>query len=99
MKAASIRHMSQLAQQWGAKGIRANTVAPGPIYIEGGAWNRIKDQATALYERDRDMHPTKRMGTAEEVANVVTFLASPAASWVNGANVRVDGAFTRGVDF
>ena len=99
MKAASIRHMSQLAQQWGPKGIRANTVAPGPIYIEGGAWNQIKDNMAPLYERDRDYHPQKRMGTAEEVARVVAFLASPAASWVNGANVRVDGAFTRGVDF
>lgn len=99
MKAASIRHMAQLAQDWGPKGIRANTVAPGPIYIDGGAWNNIKDNATALYERDRDHHPTKRMGSAEEVARVVAFLASPAASWVNGTNIRVDGAFTRGVDF
>ena len=99
MKAASIRHMSQLAQQWGPKGIRANTVAPGPIFIENGVWNRIKNEATALYERDRDWHPTKRMGTAEEVAQVVAFLASPAASWVNGVNMRVDGAFTRSVDF
>ena len=99
MKAASIRHMAQLAQTWGPKGIRANSVSPGPIFIEGGVWNMIKDNATALYERDRDFHPTKRMGSAEEVARVVTFLASPAASWVNGANVRVDGAFTRGVNF
>lgn len=99
MKAASIRHMAQLAQTWGPKGIRANSVSPGPIFIEGGVWNMIKDNATALYERDRDFHPTKRMGTAEEVARVVAFLASPAASWVNGANVRVDGAFTKGADF
>ncbi len=99
MKAASIRHMAQRALQWGNKGIRANTVAPGPIFIEGGAWNNIKDNATPLYERDRDWHPTKRMGTAEEVARVVAFLASPAASWVNGTTVRVDGAFCRGVDF
>ena len=99
MKAASIRHMAQLAQQWGAKGIRANSVAPGPIMIEGGAWDQIKEHATALYERDRDWHPSQRMGTAEEVANVVAFLASPAASWVSGATIRVDGAFTRGVDF
>ena len=84
MKAASIRHMAQLAQQWGPKGIRANSVSPGPIFIEGGVWNMIKDNMAALYERDRDYHPTKRMGTAEEVARVVAFLASPAASWVNG---------------
>ena len=99
MKAASIRHMAQRALQWGGKGIRANTVAPGPIYIEGGAWNNIRDNAAPLYERDRDWHPLKRMGTAEEVARVVAFLASPAASWVNGTTVRVDGAFCRGVDF
>lgn len=99
MKAASIRHMAQRALQWGEKGIRANTVAPGPIYIDGGAWNNIKDHATALYERDRDQHPTKRLGTPEEVARVVAFLASPAASWVNGSTVRVDGAFCRSVDF
>ena len=99
MKAASIRHMAQLAQQWGAKGIRANTVSPGPIFIEDGVWNRIKDREDGLYERDRDYHPTKRMGSGEEVARVVAFLASPAASWVNGTNVRVDGAFTRGVNF
>ncbi len=99
MKAASIRHMAQIAQQWGPKGIRANTVSPGPIFIEDGVWNRIKDEAAALYERDRDYHPTQRMGTGEEVARVVTFLASPAASWVNGTNVRVDGAFTRSVNF
>ena len=99
MKAASIRHMAQLAQQWGPKGIRANSVAPGPILIEGGAWDQIREHATPLYERDRDWHPSKRMGTAEEVANVVAFLASPAASWVSGATIRVDGAFTRGVDF
>ena len=99
MKAASIRHMAQLAQTWGPKGIRANTVSPGPIFIEDGVWNQIKENAAPLYERDRDYHPTKRMGTGEEVARVVAFLASPAASWVNGTNVKVDGAFTRGVDF
>ena len=99
MKAASIRHMAQRAQQWGPKGVRCNTVAPGPIFIEGGAWNNIKDNARELYERDRDWHPTKRMGTAEEVARVVTFLSSPAASWVSGTNLIVDGGFTKRVQF
>ena len=39
------------------------------------------------------------MGTAQEVANVVAMLASPAASWVNGANVVVDGGYTKRVGF
>lgn len=99
MKAAAIRHMAQIALRWGDKGIRANTVSPGPIYFEGGAWQMIEKHMPALYERDRDAHPSKRMGTAEEVASVVCFLASPAARWVSGANVVVDGGFTKGTDY
>ncbi len=99
MKAATINLNAQLAQRWGAEGIRANTVSPGPIYIEGGAWNMIKDNMFDLYERDRLDHPSGRLGTAEEVANVAVFLCSPAASWVTGANVPVDGGFTKQVGF
>ena len=52
MKAASIRHMAQLAQQWGAKGIRANSVAPGPIMIEGGAF---ADTGSPLHARRQNV--------------------------------------------
>jgi NAD(P)-dependent dehydrogenase (short-subunit alcohol dehydrogenase family) len=99
IKAATINHAAQLAQQWGAKGIRSNSVSPGPIYIEGGAWNMIKDNYFDLYERDRLAHPSGRMGSAEEVANVAVFVCSPAASWVSGENVVVDGGFTKSVGF
>ena len=99
LKAATINHISQIAQKLGAKGIRANVVSPGPILIEGGPWDMIKENMTPLYERDRDQHPSKRMGTDKEVANVAVFLASPLASWVTGANVPVDGGFTKGVHF
>jgi 3-oxoacyl-[acyl-carrier protein] reductase len=99
LKAATINHMAQVAQRLGEKGIRANTVSPGPILIEGGAWDNIKQNMTPLYERDRDQHPSKRLGTDKEVANVAVFLSSPLASWITGANVPVDGGFTKGVHF
>jgi NAD(P)-dependent dehydrogenase (short-subunit alcohol dehydrogenase family) len=99
LKAAAINYMAQLAQRWGPLGIRANTVSPGPILIDGGKWDGLRDRRPAIYERDRDAHPTKRMGTAQEVANMVAVLASPTASWVNGANVVVDGGYTKRVGY
>lgn len=98
-KAATINLIAQLAQRWGADGIRANTVSPGPILIENGRWDDIRDRRPEIYERDRLMHPQERMGTGDEVADVVTFLASPRASWVTGSNVVVDGGYTKQVGF
>ncbi|MBT7672191.1 MAG: SDR family oxidoreductase [Proteobacteria bacterium] len=98
-KAATINLIAQLAQRWGPQGIRANTLSPGPIMIEQGRWDDIKDRLPELYERDRLQHPLKRMGTGDEIADVVAFLASPKASWVNGANVVVDGGYTKQVGF
>jgi len=99
IKAATINYAAQLAQNWGGKGIRSNSVSPGPIYIEGGAWQHIKEHYFHLYERDRLAHPSGRLGSAEEVANVAVFVCSPAASWINGENVVVDGGFTKRVGF
>src|SRR4051794_4900171 len=99
MKAATINYMAQLAQRWGGLGIRANTVSPGPILIEGRKWDSLRERRPEIYARDRDAHPLKRMGTAEEVADIVAVLASPVASWVNGANVVVDGGYTKRVGF
>lgn len=99
IKAATVNYAAQLAQNWGDKGIRSNSISPGPIYIEGGAWQGIKDNYFDLYERDRLAHPAARLGSAEEVANVAVFVCSPAASWINGENVVVDGGFTKSVGF
>ena len=99
IKAATVNHAAQLAQNWGEKGIRGNSVSPGPIYFDGGPWESIKQNYFDLYERDRLAHPSKRMGSPEEVANVAVFVCSPAASWVNGENVVVDGGFTKRVGF
>ena len=83
-----------LAQTLARKGIRVNTIAPGPIFFENGPWDKIKSGMPEFYEATVADQPSGRMGTAEEVANVAAFLCSPAASWVTGANIVVDG-YTR----
>ena len=87
------------AQVLGAKGIRCNVVSPGPIFVEGGDWNRIKDHMTAFYEATEKLHPQGALGTVQDVANVVTFLVSDAARHVNGVNITVDGGFLKRIDF
>ena len=98
-KAAIIHYTQGLAFQLAGKGIRANTVSPGNTYFEGGVWHKIKDGNPALYKTALDLNPTGRMGTPQEMANAVAFLASPAASFITGTNLVVDGALTRGVQF
>ncbi|MEL6891561.1 MAG: SDR family oxidoreductase [Actinomycetota bacterium] len=95
MKAALTNYMSQLAFELAPTHIRANTVSPGPIYIENGSWGWIENNMPDYFAENVAHQPQGRLGTPQEVANVVAFLASPAASWVTGENVVVDGAFTR----
>lgn len=97
MKAALIHYAQGLAHQLAAKGIRANTVSPGNTYFEGGVWHRIERDNPALYAQALALNPTGRMGRPEEIARAAVFLASPAASFISGTNLVVDGALTRGV--
>ncbi|MEJ0093643.1 MAG: SDR family oxidoreductase [Methylocella sp.] len=96
-KAALIHYTQGLANQLASKSIRANSVSPGNTYFEGGVWNQIKDGNPELYKTALALNPTGRMGTPQEMANAAVFLASPAASFITGANLVVDGALTRGV--
>ena len=97
VKAALVNYVKQLAIEYAADGIRANCIAPGPIYIEDGSWGKIKKFKEDYYQANVDSHPGGRMGTPEEVANVGAFIASPLASWVTGQHIVIDGGFTRRV--
>ena len=99
MKAALIAHAHDLSQSLARQGVRVNVVSPGPIYFEGGNWQRIEETMPAIYKLALAQCAIGRMGTPEEVARVVVFLASPAASLVTGANLVVDGGFTKGVHY
>ena len=87
------------AQVLGARGIRCNVVSPGPIFVEGGDWNKIKGHMPDFYEASAKVHPQKELGKPSDVANAVAFLASDAARHINGVNLTVDGGFLKRVDF
>ena len=99
VKAGLIKLVAGYAQALGPKGIRANTISPGPIFVEGGGWDHIKNNMEDFYNATIASEPLGRLGTAPEVANVAAFLASPAASWVTGTNVVVDGGYTKAAGF
>ena len=91
-KAAQIFMAEPLALELVRDRIRVNVVSPGSILFEGGGWDTrrlTEPEKFAAYERNG--FPEGRLGTPEEVADVVVFLVSDRARWVNGANVRVDG--------
>jgi len=97
MKAALIHYSKGLSNQLVAKGIRVNVVSPGNTYFEGGIWQNIERGNPDLFKTAMSLNPTARMGTAEEVAAGVVFLASPVASRVSGTNLIIDGALTKAV--
>ena len=97
MKAALIHYSKGLSSQLVAQGIRVNVVSPGNTYFEGGIWQNIERGMPDLFKSAMALNPTGRMGTAQEVAAGVVFLASPVASRVSGTNLIIDGALTKAV--
>jgi 3-oxoacyl-[acyl-carrier protein] reductase len=99
VKAAVINYASALSQQLAPKGVRVNTVSPGPIFIDGGSWDMIKTHMTPLYEQTVKAVPMGRLGTGEEVAKAIAFIASPACPFMTGTNVVIDGGVTKRVQY
>ena len=98
-KAPSPHYTQGLAYQLAPEGIRANSVSPGNTYFPGGVWENIERHNRELFAQAVALNPTGRMARPEEIARAVVFVASPAASFVSGTKLVVDGALTRGVQF
>jgi 3-oxoacyl-[acyl-carrier protein] reductase len=99
VKTAIIGYMAGLSLSLAEKGIRSNTVSPGNTYFPGGVWQSIEGGNPDLFSFAMGLNPTGRMGTAEEIASGVVFISSPVASRISGANLLIDGALTRGIQF
>jgi len=92
VKAAEISLGKAMALQLAKDNIRVNSVAPGSISFEGGTWwKRQQEDPQGMAEFVKREIPFGRFGTADEVGRVVAFLSSPAASWITGACIPVDG--------
>jgi NAD(P)-dependent dehydrogenase (short-subunit alcohol dehydrogenase family) len=96
-KAALIHYAKGLSNQLIAKGIRVNSVSPGNTYFEGGIWQNIEKGVPDLFKTAMGLNPTGKMGTPQEVAAGVVFVASPVASRISGTNLIIDGALTKAV--
>ncbi len=91
VKAAVNHYTASQARLLGPEGIRVNAVAPGSIEFPGGTWEKRRQEGSPVYDAVLNAIPAKRLGTPEEVADVILFLASPHARWVTGQTVVVDG--------
>lgn len=98
-KAAMMNYAKNLAEINAPAQIRINTVSPGPVYFEGGAWTRVEAANPAFFDKILQSIPMGRMGSPADIAQAVTFLSSDAARYITGINLTVDGGRTRAVDY
>ena len=90
---AGVHHLTRsLAAEWGARGVRVNAVAP--TYIETPLTSFGIRESPEMYRTWLEMTPMGRVGQPDEIASVVHFLASDAASLMTGAIVQADGGYT-----
>jgi NAD(P)-dependent dehydrogenase (short-subunit alcohol dehydrogenase family) len=91
-KAALAMLIQQMALEWGPDGIRCNCVSPGPTHT--GMTAKTYDDRAKRERRGLDI-PLRRVGTPEDIAQSIHYLAGPGAAFVTGVNLMVDGGMTQ----
>jgi len=84
----------KLVADYSADGIRFNVVCSGSVVGDGESWRERIEDAPESVESLSELYPLGRYGEPEDVANLVIFLSSPAAEWITGAIIPVDGGLT-----
>jgi 3-oxoacyl-[acyl-carrier protein] reductase len=97
-KAAMRVYANELAQSYGRDGIRANVISPGAVWFEGGHWDQSKKKNPKFYAAVEKAIPLGRLGTADEIAGIIAFTASPAGLWINSTHIAADGGQVAAVD-
>jgi 3-oxoacyl-[acyl-carrier protein] reductase len=94
VKAAMAHYAKSTAGNLIHRGVRVNVVSPGDTFVEGGFWDAIRKSSPPTYDAAVAANPLGRLALPIEIARVVAFVCSPAASFVSGANWHVDGGAT-----
>ena len=97
-KAAMRAYANELAQNFGRDGIRCNVVSPGAVHFPGGSWDNVKNAQPDFYRNVEKAIPLGRLGTGEELARIIGFVASPAGLWINSTHIAADGGQVAAVD-
>ena len=92
IKGGIINYTRQMASYYGKKNIRINSISPGGVI--GPVQGVSKKQNKNFIRNYRQKVPIGRLAESSEIASVIAFLASPAASYINGANIMVDGGWS-----
>jgi citronellol/citronellal dehydrogenase len=89
-RAGMVNFTATAAAEWGASGVRVNAVAPG--WIASSGFDAYPDSVKPMLRSLRHHTPLQRFGTEAEVSAAIVFLLSPAAAFISGTTLRVDGA-------
>lgn len=97
LKAAMLTYAKQLSKAVASEGVRINSVSPGPVWFDGGAWNRVKRENPGFFADIEAKCVLGRMAEPQDVARAVLFLASPMAAMITGTNLLVDAGYSERV--